>query len=294
MAETVGEQTSGEQTHGPPPPLAGYTGYLLGRAFVRDQACTAAAMPPGRHPRDLGVLAVLQAAGQPSQRRLGELLGINRTLMVTVADGLEADGLLTRERDPANRRSYALAITAAGRTALAEMTRGARECEAELTAALPDARRRRLVELLRQIVPGDIEPEELAGLSAFFIPRAHHLVGTEAAAALAKLGIAPRHSTMLITLAAIEPCAQQRLAAALGVSGPAVVGTVDELQDRGLIVRQRNDRDRREQLLRLTAAGRDVLDTAVAALDQVHEQLASRIGAAEMAELNDLLIKIIE
>jgi DNA-binding MarR family transcriptional regulator len=261
---------------------------------VRARAFGIPAMPPGRHPSELGVLVTVQAAGPLSQRRLGELLGVNRTLMVKLADTLEADSLLKRERDPADRRNYALSITPAGKTALAEMTRGAARGEAELTTALTEPERRRLVELLRRIVPDPVPgiPEELTGLSGFWIPRAHLRLRAQTAAPLAELGLAPQHFGMLTTLARIQPCSQQRLAAALGVSGPAIVQTMNTLETDGVITRQRNPDDRRQYLLRLTPQGQEKLAAARAIVDQAHQRLARQLGTAELGELNALLTKI--
>jgi DNA-binding MarR family transcriptional regulator len=287
--------TDDEALLGPPPPaLAGYTGYLLRRAFVRARACGIPAMPPGRHPSELGVLVTVEAAGPLSQRRLGELLGVNRSIMVKLADGLEADGLLKRERDPADRRNYALSTTAAGKAALVEMIHGAGQGEAELTAALTQPERHRLVELLRRIVPDLVPgiPAELTGLSGFWIPRAHLRVRAATAGPLAELGLAPQHFGMLTTLQAIQPCSQQRLAAALGVSGPAIVQTMTTLETDGVITRQRNPDDRREYLLRLTRQGHEKLAAARTIVDQAHQRLAQQIGTAESSELNALLTKI--
>lgn len=279
----------------PPPPLAGYTGYLLRRAFVRARPYGVRAMPTGRRPQELGVLATVDAVGPVSQRRLGEMLDINRSVMVKLADRLEADGLLERERDPADRRNYALSTTAAGNAAIVEMMAGAIKGEAELTAGLTRPERDRLIELLRRTVPDlvGLVPEELGGNIGYLIVRAHLRLRGEGARLLARLDIAPQHFGMLVTLDDIEPCSQRRLATALGVSGPAVAAVVGDLAERGLISRERNPADRREHLLRLTREGHAKRTAAVAIIEGVHDRLARKIGAAEVTELNALLTKII-
>ncbi|WP_051326369.1 MarR family winged helix-turn-helix transcriptional regulator [Glycomyces tenuis] len=50
-----------------------------------------------------------------SQRELAERLGLEKSTVSRLAAELEADGLVRRERDPANRRLYRLEITDAGR-----------------------------------------------------------------------------------------------------------------------------------------------------------------------------------
>jgi DNA-binding MarR family transcriptional regulator len=50
-----------------------------------------------------------------SQRELAERLGLEKSTVSRLVTDLEADGLVTRDRDPANRRLYRLEITEAGR-----------------------------------------------------------------------------------------------------------------------------------------------------------------------------------
>lgn len=276
------------------PALAGYTGYLLFRAFVRAQACGVAAMPAGRHPRDLAILTALVERGPVSQARLGELLKINRTIMVKVVDGLEDAGLVRRERDPADRRRYALAPTADGKAALAAMQRAAAGGEAELAAGLTPAEHQRLNELLSPLVPDltGVLPDSITNRTGFLIARAHHRLRERGGQALRSLSIEPRHFGTLTALAAAEPCSQQRLADRMAVSGPAIVHTIDELHQAALIVRDRNPADRREHILRLTDQGRTHLTQARSALDVIQQEIADLLTKPGAAELNALLSKV--
>ncbi|GAA0991299.1 hypothetical protein GCM10009555_078370 [Acrocarpospora macrocephala] len=66
------------------------------------------------------VLQMLDAVGPCSQQTLSEELRIDRSVMVSVCDDLERAGHVRRERNPHDRRSYAVTITASGRRRLAE------------------------------------------------------------------------------------------------------------------------------------------------------------------------------
>jgi DNA-binding MarR family transcriptional regulator len=281
----------------PVPALAGYTGYLLRRAFQKATAVGTRVMPPGRQARELAILVAIDGAGDAtglSQRRIGDLLTVNRSIMVKLVDRLEADGLVRRDRDPADRRNYALRTTERGKAMIAEMSRGAARGEAEFTAPLTAAERVRLAELLRRALPSlstDL-PERLTGLVGFLLPRAHMRVRGQVMEGLAPLGVAPQHLGILATLADIEPTSQQRLAAALGVSGPAIVAALAGLERRGLVRRPRNPEDRREHLLGLTPAGRRTLAQALSIVDEAHERLAAQVGKAELDELDGLLARI--
>ncbi|MGO4749931.1 MarR family winged helix-turn-helix transcriptional regulator, partial [Streptomyces sp. 2MCAF27] len=66
------------------------------------------------------VLQMLDAVGPCSQQALSEELRIDRSVMVSICDDLEQSDHIRRERNPRDRRSYAVTITDAGRQRLAE------------------------------------------------------------------------------------------------------------------------------------------------------------------------------
>lgn len=78
------------------------------------------------------VLRMLDAVGPCSQQALSEELRIDRSVMVSVCDDLERAGHVRRERNPADRRSYAVTITDSGRRRLAT-------AQASIPAFLDDA-----------------------------------------------------------------------------------------------------------------------------------------------------------
>src|SRR3954454_6117939 len=121
--------------------LTDHTGYLLRTAFLRAAGIAADTFAPGAHPRDAGMLAMLQAVGPCSQQQLSETLHVNRTMMVKLVDGLEAPGLVERRRNPDDRRSYALYPTGEGRRALTAMAPEMDRAEDALAANLSAAER---------------------------------------------------------------------------------------------------------------------------------------------------------
>jgi DNA-binding MarR family transcriptional regulator len=74
---------------------------------------------------------MLSAVGPCSQQALSEELRIDRSVMVSVCDDLEQAGYVRRERNPHDRRSYAVTITDSGRRRLVE-------AEASVPAFLDD------------------------------------------------------------------------------------------------------------------------------------------------------------
>ena len=69
--------------------------------------------PLGVEPRHVGMLTRLAANEGRAQQVIGELIGLNPTQMVFLVDELEGRGFVERRRNPADRRSYALYLTAA-------------------------------------------------------------------------------------------------------------------------------------------------------------------------------------
>ena len=82
------------------------------------------------------------------------------------------------------------------------------------------------------------------------------------------------------------------LARETGLSSGAMTNRVDKLEARGLVHRQRDERDRRGVVVSLTARGRRKIDAAIQLrLDVADESLAD-ISPAERSRLADLLRKV--
>jgi DNA-binding MarR family transcriptional regulator len=90
-------------------------------------------------------LGELSEAGSMSQRDLAERLGLEKSTVSRLAAGMERQGWLVRERDPANRRLYRLRLTAKGRAAADRVGADLRARHAALLAALTPAERAGLV-----------------------------------------------------------------------------------------------------------------------------------------------------
>jgi DNA-binding MarR family transcriptional regulator len=65
------------------------------------------------------VLLAVESGEARSQLALAQQLGLNKTVLTYLLDDMESAGLITRERDPADRRAYQIVITSGGQKALA-------------------------------------------------------------------------------------------------------------------------------------------------------------------------------
>jgi len=107
--------------------------------------------PLGVEPRHVGMLTRLAANEGKAQQVIGELIGLNPTQMVFLVDELEDRGFVERRRNPADRRSYALYLTSAGRDMLSKVQEAGRVHQARLGASLSESEQEQLTELLRRI-----------------------------------------------------------------------------------------------------------------------------------------------
>jgi DNA-binding MarR family transcriptional regulator len=89
-------------------------------------------------PRQFQILGLLHDHGGLAQRDLVQTMGVDPSILVTLLNPLEADGLVTRQRDPGDRRRHLVTLTAAGKRHLISAARAQQETEDALFASLDD------------------------------------------------------------------------------------------------------------------------------------------------------------
>jgi DNA-binding MarR family transcriptional regulator len=99
-------------------------------------------------PRQFHLLGLLHDRGPLTQRELGSLMDVDPSILVTLLNPLEADGYLSRDRDPADRRRHVVTLTPAGARQLDRAAQAQRDAEDELFAGLTAAQREQLRGLL--------------------------------------------------------------------------------------------------------------------------------------------------
>src|SRR3954462_11957517 len=78
-------------------------------------------------PRQFQVLGLLHDHGGLAQRELMQEMNVDPSILVTLLNPLEADGLVSRERDPADRRRHLVTLTPPGERALVSASRAQKE-----------------------------------------------------------------------------------------------------------------------------------------------------------------------
>ena len=130
------------------------TARVVSRAF--DDALAAAG---GSVPVWL-VLISLKTQRLANQRKLAEAIGIQGATLTHHLNAMEADGLVTRRRDPTNRRVHVVQLTEAGEALFQRLRAAAVAFDRQLRAGLADdevATLARLLDRLRDNVAGQDE-----------------------------------------------------------------------------------------------------------------------------------------
>ncbi|MHB1808831.1 MAG: MarR family winged helix-turn-helix transcriptional regulator [Solirubrobacteraceae bacterium] len=97
------------------------------------------------------LLALLHDRGSMGQRELGRTIATDPSVLVTQLNPLEQAGLISRRRDPADRRRHLVALTSAGERQLEQATRAQQRAEDELFAGLTQRQRETLRKLLIEV-----------------------------------------------------------------------------------------------------------------------------------------------
>ena len=138
-----------------PSALLSSIGFLVTRAHQRAHREFATALAPlGIEPRDFGTMRCLQVAGPVSQGDVATLLEVSPASVVQIVDGLEASGLVVRQRGVEDRRVYLLHLSARAEGVLAEATELSDHVLEDRVGGPGSGRRRDLVRLLGTLLGG--------------------------------------------------------------------------------------------------------------------------------------------
>jgi MarR family transcriptional regulator, lower aerobic nicotinate degradation pathway regulator len=102
------------------------------------------------------------------------------------------------------------------------------------------------------------------------------------------------HFALLAALDEFGPSSQAALSSACGIDRSDTVAMLNELAERGLVVRQPDPDDRRRNIISITPAGRDRLEQLDAVLADVQAELLAPLSPREREQLVALLGRVFD
>lgn len=125
-------------------------GYALGKITqsMSDSFCTHLAKYD-INARDYGVLSIVRSNPGVTQKKIGELMSVDRTTMVQLIDALEAKGLLTRSSNPQDRRQNLITATDKGADILDDMWDVLKDGEQQTVKTLPGYQKKAILDIAR-------------------------------------------------------------------------------------------------------------------------------------------------
>lgn len=120
-------------------------------ALVR-QDCAEKVAKFGLNQQQHAILSCLAEFGPAAQKDVAGRLGLDSGDIVAFLDSLQAAGLITRERDPVDRRRQILTITDAGRVILTEADEKLSDEAAGVLGVLTDRQRHQLYDLAVKVL----------------------------------------------------------------------------------------------------------------------------------------------
>jgi MarR family transcriptional regulator, lower aerobic nicotinate degradation pathway regulator len=141
--------------------------------------------------------------------------------------------------------------------------------------------------------PETLLPSALRGRLSFALARLGGLARQECADQLAAAGLSQHQHAILCCLDEYGPACQKDIALRLGIDSGDIVAFIDGLQAKGLTVRERDERDRRRQIVSVTASGKRTLRKVERMLDAAEPGLLAALTEAERGELQRWAVRVL-
>lgn len=126
----------------------------------------------------------------------------------------------------------------------------------------------------------------------FMLAKAAQKIADITHESLTPLQLDIRQVGLLITIKKYEPVTQTRISKLLRIDRTTMVALIDDLENRGLVVRTESPQDRRVNNLTLTAKGTEILDQAWKKILESEEIVLQGLSTAEKQSLIKILEKI--
>lgn len=144
-----------------------------------------------------------------------------------------------------------------------------------------------------ETIPDTLLPASLRRRDTFSLIKLAALIRQECAEKLAPTGLSQNQHAILCCLDEFGPAIQKDIAVRLGIDSGDIVAFIDGLQSKGLVVRRRDDRDRRRQILTITAEGSRALAEVEDLYAQAESDLLGVLSLAQREALRAAALRVL-
>jgi DNA-binding MarR family transcriptional regulator len=137
-------------------------------------------------------------------------------------------------------------------------------------------------------------PDELVSSTLFLLKRIGMAAKERSLTEYEQAGLHPYHYAILALLDAGLRETQGAIADSLGYDKGQLVGLLDELEEAGLVERQRDPADRRRHVVRMTPAGRKTLERLRRLTERLEDEFLASLDDEERRQLHALLLRLAE
>ena len=142
---------------------------------------------------------------------------------------------------------------------------------------------------------GRRNPRSLTGRRlAYLFKHVERLMADLHVEALGPFDIHARDLGVLLAIDRSPSASQQEVAESMGVDRTTMVGIIDTLEAKGIIVRRPDPGDRRRNVVELTQSGQTLLRQATAASELAEAELLAPLNRQEGEQLRTLLARILD
>src|SRR3954447_724961 len=132
-------------------------------------------------------------------------------------------------------------------------------------------------------------PRELLSSTTFLLKRLGFAAKDKSHQAFEGTGLSAFHYAVLALLEEDPRETQAQIADALGYDRSLIVRLLDELEERELVVRKRDPEDRRRHIVKMTAAGHEMLGRLRAVMQELEDGFLAPLDAEQRKALHGLL-----
>lgn len=157
---------------------------------------------------------------------------------------------------------------------------------------MPTKKHKEFVDAVQEAADQPLNQDMLLSLVGYNCRRAYLAIMPLFHERMGELELRTVDFSVLSLLLANPNITQKRLSGAINVSPPNLAILLDRLEQRGLLVRQRNPLDKRSQTLVLTQAGARLAEQAEERVGALEAEATSALSDAERAQLLTLLQKV--